>query len=223
MRAVRSLSPGQPVLRALRACFGLLALAAIIAQLQVVVDLPGAPVARFLSFFSTDSNVIASAVLLLGAARPSERTRRDTLRGAAVLFILITAIVYLVIALSTTPDLGLTIPWVNVVMHMLTPVVLLVDWLLVPPTHRVGRRQLGRWLLFPIAYFFYALVRGFFTGWYPYPFLDPGKAHGYSGVLATGAGMLAAMVAVAFAVAALGNLASAPIPPHRHGKMGTDV
>lgn len=211
MPAAPAISVDHPVLRAARGAIGLLGYVAILAQLTVVVDLPGAPVVRFLSFFTIESNLVACTVLLLGALRPASSRRRDALRGAATLYVLITGIVYLVVLASTDATLGLTYPWVNAVVHNVVPLALLADWLLLGPAHPVDRRRALRWLLFPVAFFAYSLIRGWFVSWYPYPFLDPGKAGGYSGVVFTGAGMLAVMVLLVSALVGLGNRRRAAI------------
>ncbi|MFP3387086.1 Pr6Pr family membrane protein, partial [Tritonibacter sp. SIMBA_163] len=31
------------------------------------------------------------------------------------------------------------------------------------------------WILYPVAYLIYTLLRGLVVEWYPYPFLDPGN------------------------------------------------
>ena len=48
--------------------------------------------------------------------------------------------------------------------------------------------DLRAWLIFPIVYVVYSLVRGPIADWYPYPFLDPN--------LDGGAGKVAIMVVV---------------------------
>ena len=59
------------------------------------------------------------------------------------------------------------------------------------------------WLVVPLAYLVYSLVRGAVVDWYPYPFMDPGE-HGYAGVAVT-----SVVIAVVLAVIATG-VASVP-------------
>jgi len=49
----------------------------------------------------------------------------------------------------------------------------LADFMTDRPHRRLGFKKALLWLLFPVAYAIYALVRGGLTGWYPYPFLNP--------------------------------------------------
>ena len=68
---------------------------------------------------------------------------------------------------------------------------LLVDWFVDPPRHRLGLRVALAWLAYPLAWIAYTLVRGSATDWYPYPFVDVNR-HGYDGVLARGVGFVVA-------------------------------
>ncbi len=70
-----------------------------------------------------------------------------------------------------------------------------LDWFLDRPRRPLPRSVLGPWLVFPAAYLAYSLVRGSITGWYPYPFLDPGAGGGYSEVAAYSAAVLIVIVA----------------------------
>ncbi len=145
---------------------------------------------NFFSFFTILSNILGTlvffaAVAAVASGRPGAP---DLLRGAAALYLVITGIVYgIALAHYDTPEV---IPWVNIVVHRVTPAVFAADWLIDPP-RRVPRfpRALV-WLVFPVLYLLYTLVRGPVVGWYPYPFLDP-RTHGY-GAVAVGCVLVAA-------------------------------
>ena len=102
-------------------------------------------------------------------------------------------------------DLGALLPWVNVVLHYVMPCAVVLDWLLRPPAIRLGARHLATCLVFPAVYLAYALARGAVTGWYPYPFLDPGHVGGYAGVAAYCIGIAAACLTVGTALLAGGG------------------
>jgi hypothetical protein len=53
------------------------------------------------------------------------------------------------------------------------PIVVVVDWLYQPAKSTLRFQQLGYWLIYPLVYLVYALIRGAIVGFYPYPFLDP--------------------------------------------------
>jgi hypothetical protein len=159
-----------------RVFFAGVTLAAILTQLA---DLAAAgtlnPVSYF-SYFTIDSNLIAATVLLIGARRwRSEPSAAfDLVRGAAVVYMSVTGIVFTLLLSNT--DVDTAIPWVNTVVHELMPIVIVADWLLDPPRDRLTLRQGLLWLSFPVVWLAYTLIRGSLTGLYPYPFLDPATA-----------------------------------------------
>lgn len=133
--------------------------------------------ANHFSYFTILSNVIAAIVLLVGAFRPVP----DGFRGAAVLYMVTTGIVYAVLLRGVdvqTPDLA------NHTLHIVMPILVVVDWLLDPPQRPIAFRRALWWLAFPLAYLGYTLLRGPIVDWYPYPFVDP-RTNGYGSVLLT--------------------------------------
>ncbi|WP_405020159.1 Pr6Pr family membrane protein [Kitasatospora sp. NBC_00070] len=169
------------VLNVLRLCSGLPAAVALGVQAHRSATLDLSMVS-FFSYFTNLSNMAGVLVLLAGGTLGLLGRGRvpDLVRGAVVLYLTITGLVYLV-ALSGH-DLGPLLPWVNTVVHRLMPLVLLADWAADPPGRPISRQRALCWLLFPLLYLPYTLIRGAVTDWYPYPFLDPRHPGGYSRV-----------------------------------------
>jgi hypothetical protein len=166
-----------------RLAFGLVTLFAIGRQLAIHAGL-GFGVVNFFSYFTNLSNLLAAAVLLWGAVRgnaqaPASRAF-DTIRLLAVVTMTIVGIVFT--ALLRGADLGSLLPWVNVLLHYVMPIVMLLDWIVVPPARRPGLREW--WSCQPVAigYLLYTMTRGAITGWYPYPFLRPDGPGGHGRV-----------------------------------------
>jgi hypothetical protein len=176
-------------------------IAAIVAQLHTsigfwaakgAVDVP-MHVWHFFSFFTIDSNILAAAVLLIGAyflVRGSgpDPTWFNLLRGSAVTYMAVTGIVYNLLLRGIELPQGSTVPWSNEVLHVVACVWLLVDWLAAPGRSPIAAGQLWKVLVFPIVWVAYTLVRGPLVAdtvygnsfWYPYPFLNPEtSAEGY--------------------------------------------
>jgi hypothetical protein len=84
-----------------------------------------------------------------------------------------TGVIYAVLLAPASADVGLTAQWVDVIVHEVGPLVVFVDWILAPPERRPVLRDIGAWLVFPVVYVVYSLIRGPIADWYPYPFLDP--------------------------------------------------
>jgi hypothetical protein len=169
--------------------------------------------ANFFSFFTIQSNLFAIAMLgLVVVVRPAERTVLfDAVRGAVTLYIAITGVVFAVLLAGLQESLDTHIAWVDFTVHKLMPVVLVADWLIDPPRHRLSYRVGLAWLLYPLVYLVYTLIRGARVGWYPYPFLDVSR-HGYGVVLLNCAVMLVGFVAATAAFVAVGNRRAARRP-----------
>lgn len=57
-----------------------------------------------------------------------------------------------------------------------------MSWIWTPVDKKLDYKKAVKWLIFPILFVPYTLIRGEIVGWYPYFFLDPNKV-GYLGVL----------------------------------------
>ena len=159
-----------------RIFFSLLVFAAIIVQLFDSIQ-NGRSVANFFSFFTIQSNVIAAFVLLAVGIGTLTRQKANPqfafIRGGATLYMVMTGIIFALLLAGLQQSLQTTIPWVNTVLHYTMPIVILVDWLLYPPKFTFSFRYTILWLTYPIVYLLYSLIRGEFTNWYPYPFINP--------------------------------------------------
>lgn len=158
--------------------------------------------ADYFSYFTVLSNLFAVTMLLYGALRPA-RERSGTVelfRGAAVVYILTTGIVYLLLLSGKAP----AYPWVNAILHYLMPVAVTLDWLLDSPRLRLDlARTVVLWMAFPLLYIIYTLARGAIVDWYPYLFVNPHRGGGYllvaSDCLAVGIGIVALIAATTWA------------------------
>ncbi len=161
-----------------RLVFAALALAAVGTQFVLGLQRNDFIVANFFSFFTIESNLVAAVVFLItgfAALQLADTERFALLRGAATLYMTTTGIIYFLLLRGLEASLQTPVPWVNTVLHYVMPAAVLVDWLVAPPQRRVTFGQALVWLVFPVAYVVYSLLRGLFVGWYPYPFLDAGE------------------------------------------------
>jgi hypothetical protein len=169
---------------AYRIGFAAAALAAICTQLHNSI-VNGNNVTNFFSFFTIQSNIVAVVVLLIGGMLAWQGASDDKiawLRGTAALYMTMTGVIFAILLSDLDPSLQLTLPWVNVVLHYLMPVVLFMDWFLLPPRKRISFGLALWWVVYPLAYLAYSFTRGAFTDWYPYPFLNV-ALHGYGPVI----------------------------------------
>ena len=194
--------------RAYRAVFGILILAAVFYQAWYLNNEDRFDAGNYFSFMTIESNLACALVLLWGATRDPERRDPalvDSIRGAFTLYLAIVGIVVAVLLSGSQADLAVPIAWVDAVVHQWIPMVMVVDWLIVPPQTRLTMRHAIPWLVYPLVYVVYSLIRGSIVDWYPYPFLNPDRTGGYWGVAAYCVGITLTYLLVAWLVVAIGN------------------
>lgn len=171
----RSISGSIWWVRLYRIAFALLSIVATAVQLQKSEN-----ISNFLSFFTIQSNLIGVVVLLVGGCVvPKESRNWSLFRGAAAIYLMLTGVIYNLLLVDLTESLQTTIPWVNDVLHKVIPIAMLVDLLLIPLARRIRWREATVWVVYPLLYFAYSLIRGAVVDWYPYPFLNPREDGGY--------------------------------------------
>ncbi len=192
------------ILTVVRAASAVLVVAAILAQAIELANHGAFDPTRFFAYFTIQSNLIGVAALAWLVLRRGEpRSRRmELLRGAAAVYLAVTF--FVVIVLLTGVDVGLQLGWVDFVLHKLFPVVVVLDWIVDPPTARLGPRDAIMWLMYPLVWTGLTLIRGAADGWYPYPFLDP--AHGgYGQVAVTAVAVTIGFLVISAGMIAVGN------------------
>ncbi|HEV2709658.1 MAG TPA: Pr6Pr family membrane protein [Edaphobacter sp.] len=194
-------------LAAARLFFGLLTLAALTTSFIDSVIQHSNSAVNFFSFFTILTNLFVAIVLIVSASNlirhrdPTEVD--DILRGSATVSIAIVGLVFGL--LLSHLDSGM-IPWTNFVLHSLMPIVMVLDWLIQPPKAKLVPRHIWFWVIYPIAYLVYSLIRGAFTNWYPYWFIDPNNSPGrWTGVIVHSAAITIGFLVVSFVLLWLGN------------------
>ncbi|APE35957.1 hypothetical protein BOX37_20715 [Nocardia mangyaensis] len=192
-------------IRVYRLGFGVLGAVALLWIPLRNIDSATFSLTNYLSYFTIESNILGVAVLLVGGLFAPQSRGWQLVRGAVTLYMLITMVVYAVLLANI--DVMLNDKWVNDVMHRYLPLVLVLDWALVAMAQRLrpSPALIGQWLIFPLLYGVYSLIRGPIVDWYPYPFIDP-RQQGY---LSMGIGLVVltlVFAVLAVAMASLGDL-----------------
>lgn len=159
----------------------------------------GTRLVRFASYFTILGNVLVvwSAGMLAAGRDPTSPWAR-ALRADAVVGIAVVAVVHFV-ALRPLLDLHGADLLADRLLHLVVPALAVVGWVAFGPRDRIGRTDLVRFLVLPLAWLAYTLVRGELVEWYPYPFLDVNE-HGYGPVLAACLGVAGLMAGLFAAV-----------------------
>jgi hypothetical protein len=190
-----------------------IALLPILAIAATVVDLAGRGVlnpVNFFSYFTIESNLIGVAAFLLAATSPNRTRGIDLLRGASVVYLSVTFVVFALLLSGTNVDTAMN--WVDFILHKLFPIAVVVDWLIDPPRRRITPREAVGWLAYPLVWVAYTLIRGPIANWYPYPFMDPANG-GYATVAAYVVGIVIFGILVIALIAGVGNALRGGRPP----------
>ena len=191
----------------IRLFFGCLTLGAIAIQAWALAEAGVFNSTNYLSYFTNLSNIFAAVVFIISAGfilkdrRPSKTD--DIIRGASVLYMAVTGVIYA--TLLTGYDVSLQIPWINVLLHYVMPIVVVLDWLYRPQGSQLRLLQMFWWLVFPLIYLIYSLLRGAALNWYPYPFLNPHIIGGYGLVTLYCIGILGAFLILGWLLMRAGN------------------
>lgn len=159
------------------------AIAALVLQLVLViqggrvldeVEPPalGLRLARFVAYFTIQSNILVAAATVLLARAPSrDGAGLRALRLAATVGITVTGLVHFFLL---RPLLDLTgADWLaDKMLHMAVPLLAFVGWFAFGPRPRVDGRAIAVAFAWPIAWLAVTLAVAGASRWVPYPFLD---------------------------------------------------
>ncbi|MEV3966680.1 Pr6Pr family membrane protein [Streptomyces sp. NPDC050698] len=219
-----------PVRRPAAAAYRLLI--AVVAAAGVTLELLLGDPSRALSHFAIQSNLLLALVMTLSARRAwtASRPLPGAVLGATLLYVVISALVHHLLLANEASPFSLTgeaapTGWQAVshgVLYTVTPIAAVLDWLLLTAPGRLHLRQASTWLLYPMAYLAFCLVRGELLlpgtpGRYLYPFLDVGQ-DGFKRVLGNALLLGLSFYALAVLLVALDH--ARPNPIRHRGKTG---
>lgn len=199
-------SPAQSGLIRLAAVLGWLGLSiqmylVLYGRWSVEASLLGGLVSYF-SFFTVLTNTLAAAVLTCAVTSRQSRGRRWLLQpwvsSCIAVSIAVVGLAYNLLLRHLWHPQG----WQFVadeLLHDIMPLVFLLYWWRCVPKGTLHLGHIGLWVIYPLLYFAYVLLRGHSLGWYPYPFIDVDTL-GYAEVFINAAGVLLGFVLMALLV-----------------------
>lgn len=196
----------------------LVVIVGIVIQVQVAIDntagvfdTPTKRAFNVFAFFTIQSNIIVAATTAaLAAGRAPSSTVGRVLRLTGVVAITVTFVVYHLL-LSELQVLTGAAALANLLLHTASPILCVSGWLLFGPRHQTTPRVAALALVFLAAWGVFTLIRGAITGWYPYPFMDPGPL-GYGRMTVNLIFISAGFAAVAFGAHWLDRRLPSPVP-----------
>jgi hypothetical protein len=194
-------------LRAVAAATGFSALAL---QYWLEIHLPKAPglfvsTINFFSYFTILANTAAALAMLAPLVAPNSSVARflsrPSVRTAIAAYLIVVAVTYYAFLRFIGDDYGLE-RIADRLMHYVTPLLFLIDWVAFVPKGRVPWTMVATSLLLPLAYGVWVIVHGVIANWYPYPFVNI-RSLGYQQGLENMAGFLVVFVAITLTLLAI--------------------
>lgn len=187
---------------------------AVICQLWLILKNRTASVPetviRFFSYFTILTNIAVAVcftfILLRPFSKSAKMFSKPVTITALTLYIAVVAIIYNVILRFLWNPHGLQLA-VDELLHSVIPVLFIFYWLLFVQKQTIKLNNILPWLIYPVVYCIYVLIRGNFSGFYPYPFIDV-TALGYSKVFTNIAGMLIAFLVISLLLVSVSKLST---------------
>ncbi|MBA1376589.1 Pr6Pr family membrane protein [Pseudomonas brassicacearum] len=160
---------------------------------------------NFFSFFTVLTNTLAAVVLTWELTPRESAVRRwfllPAVRSGIAVSIALVGLAYNVLLRHLWQPEG----WQFVadeLLHDVMPVLFIIYWGLWVPKGTLRLGHIGLWMIYPLVYFAYILLRGDLLAAYPYPFIDVARL-GYPQVFINAGGVLAGFVGIALGVVGL--------------------
>ena len=141
----------------------------------------------FFGFFTIWSNILVALAFTLPFLKADGKLhlffQNQAVRAATALYILVVAVVYYSLLYKIHNPQGLS-AITNASLHLIMPVLYILDWLFFAKKDKLSYKSLPYWVIFPLAYGVFNIIRGLATGVYPYPFLVIGSRGAVSVMIA---------------------------------------
>ncbi|KRP53746.1 Pr6Pr family membrane protein [Pseudomonas trivialis] len=164
---------------------------------------------NFFSFFTVLTNTLAVVVLSYALVPRDSWGKRLFLApavssGVAVSIVFVSLAYNLLLRHLWTPEGFQFIA--DELLHDVMPLLFFVYWWRCVPKSTLRCAHIAGWVIYPLVYFGYVLLRGDLLGQYQYPFIDVGTL-GYPQVFVNAAGILVGFVLVALVMVGLDKYA----------------
>ncbi|OPA92838.1 hypothetical protein BFW87_17075 [Pseudomonas fluorescens] len=167
---------------------------------------------NFFSFFTVLTNTLVVVVLSYALVKRDSPAKRfflapATSSGIAASIIVVGLAYNLLLRHLWTPQGFQFIA--DELLHDVMPLLFCVYWWRCVPKGSLRLKHVGGWVIYPLVYFAYVLLRGHLLGQYQYPFIDVDTL-GYPQVFVNAGGILAGFVVIALAVLGLDKFLKTP-------------
>lgn len=148
---------------------------------------------HFYSYFTIIINTILAVLLLLYYLKPESKLsiwfiKPQVSAGLANYILIVGAVYYALLFNPAKPFTAEVLA--SHLLHSVTPISYLIIWFRDLRGEQLKYSQAVKWLMFPLAYFSYVLIRGLIVNKYPYFFIDVVK-YGDAQVILNAIGVMA--------------------------------
>ncbi len=159
----------------------IIAWAALILQLYLQIINRTTDVAesiiRYFSYFTILTNIIVAICftsLLMKSSSCYRFFNHSEAITSVTVYILIVGLVYNLVLRSLWKPQGLQL-LVDNLLHTITPLLTLLYWFFFVSVKNIMWQQTYKWMLYPLLYLVYVIIRGSFSNFYPYFFIVVSK------------------------------------------------
>lgn len=144
---------------------------------QNITPLPET-IIRYFSFFTILTNLLVAVYMTSLVLTPSSAWGRFFMRPsvgiATTVYIVAVGVIYNAILRALWKPVGMQ-RVVDELLHTIIPILFLVFWALFLARKELKWNAFFLWLIYPLVYCLFIIARGYFSGFYPYPFMDVTK------------------------------------------------
>jgi hypothetical protein len=141
----------------------------------------GGAIVHLLSYFTIQGNLLVAlsltTILLVPASALGRFFAKPSIITSIGVYITIVFLVYQLVLRGQHTPVGL-FKLADELLHTFNPAAFVLFWLIFIPTGRIAWLKALTWLVYPLLYCFYILIRGYISGYYPYSFIDGNKLNG---------------------------------------------
>ncbi|MEI7472106.1 MAG: Pr6Pr family membrane protein [Ferruginibacter sp.] len=161
-------------------------------------------VIRFFSYFTILTNLLVAICCTLIVLNIHSFFTRNNVLSAVAVYIIIVGLIYNAILRKLWTPTGLQLI-VDNLLHLVVPILFLLYWILVVNKTTLKWKNIFPWLLYPLVYLIFILLRGAAADYYPYPFIDVVKL-GYAKALQNSGFVTIAFITISLLIIGYGKL-----------------
>lgn len=160
-----------------------------------------------ISYFTILSNLLVALSLtfstFLNGTKLGNFLASLSVKTAIALYIFVVFVVYNIVLRGIWKPTGWQL-FLDNMLHVVIPISYILYWIFFIKKEKLSWKNGFFWLIFPLIYLTYSLIRGAIVNWYPYPFLNAQKL-GYEQVSINIVLMLFVFLASGSALIAINN------------------